>query len=465
MSPWSSVASVIASESETVAADANTELTISSEESTNNDGTVAQVPEPATASEATDLAQEPIAEVTAIFPEAAAPVQALETQTEAQTTPAEESIDPVDDPLPVEQTVSVVVQDTVETFTETLTVTDTSTETTDAALTIEPAQISLDEPVNPVEQVVLQVADPTLDVAGSELAAIVEETPVVAVECPTPAETAVADAATISEALAPESNLDEAVASAAVVEEPVSEPVESTTLTTMEVAAPLPIETNELQAEEPVTQATAEAQPESLEAAAQPDRGLADASEHVAYEEYLKDNNQPVNLFQAPTVAETAQIEDQAAAQDPVANIDPSGELRIEMDTKNARVWNELGNVYFNTGAFDDAIIAYSKAIELDRWFAWPYSNLALTYVQKARYAEAILLYQRSIELFSSDKDKAISWNRLGNVYRRMDDYDNAICAYQRADDLDPDNTTLSLQSRFSLLGSYVLEQKPSYAS
>ncbi len=456
---------MISSESETVAADANTALTISSEESTNNDGTVAQVPEPATASESTELAQEPIAEVTAIFPEAAAPVQASETQTEAQTTPAEESIDPVDDPLPVEQTVSVVVQDTVETFTETLTVTDTSTETTDAALTIEPAQISLDEPVNPVEQVVLQVAVPTLDVAGSELAAIVEETPVVAVECPTPAETAVADAATISEALAPESNLDEAVASATVVEEPVSEPVESTTLTTMVVAPPLPIEANERQAEEPVTQATAEAQPESLEAAAQPDRGLADASEHVAYEEYLKDNNQPVNLFQAPTVAETAQIEDQAAAQDPVANIDPSGELRIEMDTKNARVWNELGNVYFNTGAFDDAIIAYSKAIELDRWFAWPYSNLALTYVQKARYAEAILLYQRSIELFSSDKDKAISWNRLGNVYRRMDDYDNAIYAYQRADDLDPDNTTLSLQSRFSLLGSYVLEQKPSYAS
>ena len=108
-------------------------------------------------------------------------------------------------------------------------------------------------------------------------------------------------------------------------------------------------------------------------------------------------------------------------------------------------------------------LIAYSKAIELDRWFAWPYSNLAITYAQKGRFAEAILLYQRSIELFATDKDKAISWNRLGNVYRRMNDYDNAICAYQRADELDPDNTTLSLQSRFSLLGSYAFEQKPSY--
>ena len=148
-----------------------------------------------------------------------------------------------------------------------------------------------------------------------------------------------------------------------------------------------------------------------------------------------------------------------------MTTIDSAGDVQIEMDTKNAHVWNELGNVYFNTSAFDDAIVAYSKAIELDRWFAWPYSNLALAYVQKRRFVEAILLYQRSIELFSSDKDKAISWNRLGNVYRRLNDYENAIAAYQRADALDPDNSTLSLQSRFSLLGNYAMEQKPSYVS
>jgi tetratricopeptide (TPR) repeat protein len=88
-----------------------------------------------------------------------------------------------------------------------------------------------------------------------------------------------------------------------------------------------------------------------------------------------------------------------------------------------------------------------------------------LTYVQKSRFAEAILLYQRSIELFVGEKDKAISWNRLGNVYRRLNDYDNAISAYQRADELDPDNTTLSMRSRFSLLGNYYVEQRPNYIS
>jgi tetratricopeptide (TPR) repeat protein len=180
----------------------------------------------------------------------------------------------------------------------------------------------------------------------------------------------------------------------------------------------------------------------------------------VAYEEFLQDDREALShLAAAPRI----EPQEPSTTPEPLQKIDASGEFQIQMDTKNAHVWNELGNVYFNNGAVDDSIVAYSKAIELDRWFAWPYSNLALAYVQKGRFAEAVLLYQRSIELFNGEKDKAVSWNRLGNVYRRMSDYENAIAAYQRADELDPDNTALSLQSRFSLLGSFQAE--PSYAA
>jgi tetratricopeptide (TPR) repeat protein len=177
----------------------------------------------------------------------------------------------------------------------------------------------------------------------------------------------------------------------------------------------------------------------------------------AAYEEYLKDTIEPVRV--PPGEAGEAEVEK------PLAQISESGEVEIEMDTQNPHVWNELGNVYFNSGSYEDAIAAYAKAIELDQRFAWAYSNLALAYVQKGRCSEAVLLYQRSIELFTDDRDKAITWNRLGNVYRRMNDYDNAIGAYRTADELDPDNTTLSLRSRFSLLGNVHLEQKPNYVS
>ncbi len=154
---------------------------------------------------------------------------------------------------------------------------------------------------------------------------------------------------------------------------------------------------------------------------------------------------------------------DDIQAEAPIAAVSKNGEVRIAMDTNNAHVWNELGNVYMNAGSYDEAISSYRKAIELDRRFAWPYSNLALAYVHKGSFVEAILLYQRGIELFNSDKDKAITWNRLGSVYRRINDYEHAIEAYKVADELDPENATLSLRASFGLLGNYS-EQKPAYA-
>lgn len=184
--------------------------------------------------------------------------------------------------------------------------------------------------------------------------------------------------------------------------------------------------------------------------------GFQEANE-LAYEEYLKDVVEPTNIL-------TTNV-DEIQSEAPITKVSKSGELRIEMDTKNAHVWNELGNVYMNAGARDDAIASYSKAIELDRQFAWPYSNLALAYVQKGRFAEAILLYQRGIELFTSEKDKAVTWNRLGNVYRRINDYDNAIASYQTADELDPENATLSLRSSFGLLGNMYSDSRPVYSA
>jgi tetratricopeptide (TPR) repeat protein len=177
----------------------------------------------------------------------------------------------------------------------------------------------------------------------------------------------------------------------------------------------------------------------------------------LAYEEYLKD--------MAGTTNSLTDHVDEIQGEVPVTKVSKNGEVRIAMDTKNAHVWNELGNIYLNAGTWDDAMISYSKAIELDRHFAWPYSNLALAYVQKGRFAEAILLYQRGIELFTSDRDKAITWNRLGNVYRRINDYANAIAAYQTADELDPENATLSLRSSFGLLGNMYSDSKPAYVA
>jgi tetratricopeptide (TPR) repeat protein len=104
-------------------------------------------------------------------------------------------------------------------------------------------------------------------------------------------------------------------------------------------------------------------------------------------------------------------------------------------------LWNELGNLYFMSGAYNQAIYAYHRSIQLDGSFGRPYSNLALAYVQQGKYEEAIELYRSSIELLADNKEKAISWSRLGNVYRHLKDYSKAVVAYQEADALDPQTT------------------------
>ncbi len=106
---------------------------------------------------------------------------------------------------------------------------------------------------------------------------------------------------------------------------------------------------------------------------------------------------------------------------------------------QDALQWNEKGNAFFNQGAFDEAINAYNKASQLDPSFGMPYSNLALTYLTQGQYAEAILLYQKASSLLDSDKDRALSWNGLGNAYRCINDYANAVAAYHKAAELDPE--------------------------
>ena len=101
-------------------------------------------------------------------------------------------------------------------------------------------------------------------------------------------------------------------------------------------------------------------------------------------------------------------------------------------------LWNELGNLYFLSGSYNQAVNAYRRSIGLDANFGRPYSNLALAYVQQGRYEEAIELYRASIELLADEKEKAISWNRLGAVYRHLKDYSKAVIAFQEADELDP---------------------------
>jgi len=105
------------------------------------------------------------------------------------------------------------------------------------------------------------------------------------------------------------------------------------------------------------------------------------------------------------------------------------------------QLWNELGNIYINSGAYDQAIKAYDKSIEVEPEFGWAYNNLAFAHMRQGEPEKSIPYYQRSIELLDNFSDKAVALHRLGTSYQVMDDTKNAILAFQRAVDLDMDNS------------------------
>src|SRR5258706_5522266 len=125
--------------------------------------------------------------------------------------------------------------------------------------------------------------------------------------------------------------------------------------------------------------------------------------------------------------------------------------ISMEVPMTGFDIWNELGNTYFKVGAYDEAIDAYSKAIELNPKFGWAYSNLALAYTRKGKLPEAIPLYQKGIELLDDKADKAVSWNRLGDAYRQLNEYDNAAAAYEAADRFGP-NRAMAVPARDEMI-------------
>ena len=129
-------------------------------------------------------------------------------------------------------------------------------------------------------------------------------------------------------------------------------------------------------------------------------------------------------------------------------------EQEQEMTVKSAYEWSEMGNLYLKAGSYNDAIAAYRKAIELAPEFGWAYSNLALAYYRQGQYKEAVLLYRKSIDLFRTKEEKAVSWNRLGNAYRRSNDHQSAMKAYRTADKLSMNSSSLLSRTRLVLMNN-----------
>ena len=107
----------------------------------------------------------------------------------------------------------------------------------------------------------------------------------------------------------------------------------------------------------------------------------------------------------------------------------------------------------FNNKNYEEALVLFSKAIEMYPYFAEPYCLRARTHYKMENYEEAISDYTECIDYDPNNAD-AYYWR--GKAYYYLEDYSNAISSYNKAIELDPDNIYY-LYSRGS---SYFLRDK-----
>jgi tetratricopeptide (TPR) repeat protein len=102
-----------------------------------------------------------------------------------------------------------------------------------------------------------------------------------------------------------------------------------------------------------------------------------------------------------------------------------------------ALLWNEIGNIHKRYGSHQDAIVAYTKAIELDPASSWPCFNLGHAYYLCGEYGHALIFFRQCLQSMGLIKDQVMVWNMIGDTYRALKDFDNAVLAYRKADALE----------------------------
>jgi tetratricopeptide (TPR) repeat protein len=133
------------------------------------------------------------------------------------------------------------------------------------------------------------------------------------------------------------------------------------------------------------------------------------------------------------TVGAASQPDTQCATRRPVASAPPAEPL-------TAADYLALGDAAYDRGACDEAIAAYSRAIELDPHFAEAYNNRAYTAMRRQDYAAALADLDAAIALRPDYGYALMNRGDIYNYYYRVDrrraiaDYDRVLALGPGAD-------------------------------
>ena len=115
----------------------------------------------------------------------------------------------------------------------------------------------------------------------------------------------------------------------------------------------------------------------------------------------------------------------------------PMYEKVIKLNPRDTEARNNLANLYDEMGRKEEAIVIYKKAIEVDPGYAITYNNLGVTYDGMGKKEDAILMYKKAIE---ANPNYADAYNNLASAYYKIDKKEDAVIIYKKTIELNPDN-------------------------
>ncbi len=104
---------------------------------------------------------------------------------------------------------------------------------------------------------------------------------------------------------------------------------------------------------------------------------------------------------------------------------------------KTAQDYFELGNFNYDKGDCTQAIVAYTKAIELNPKYAEAYNNRAYTYMRQRDYQNALLDLDKAIEIRPNYVHALMNRGDIYNYYYQ-EDHQKAMADYDKVRALGP---------------------------
>ena len=116
----------------------------------------------------------------------------------------------------------------------------------------------------------------------------------------------------------------------------------------------------------------------------------------------------------------------------------PALDQAIAIDSSQSAAYTEKGYAHRRLGQFDEAIAAFKTALSLDEEEYIPAYELGSLYREKKMYSEAERYLQQSLR---NKADNAKALNELGAVQRHLGKNSQAISSFNKAISLDPEDS------------------------